>query len=104
MSETRLQELQRWERYAEALRAEFPVMAEMIVTDIRRQIAELTRDNHKDAERWRFARAHGLIWADRCFPTSSPDGIYHGHGTATPGQVGGEYADTFIDYRMRQAR
>ena len=44
-----------------------------------------------DAARWRFARDNGLVWADRGFESN---------GSCTPGRVGNEYAQAFIDQRM----
>lgn len=44
----------------------------------------------RDASRYRWLRDSGLVWADKPFS--------HG-GSCTPGRVGGEYADAFIDQR-----
>lgn len=52
----------------------------------REELHSIETPDAQDAERWRFVRDHGFVWADRCF----------GQG-CTPGRVGNEYATQFVD-------
>lgn len=58
-------------------------------------------ETRRDAERWAYARKHGLIFADQSFVMPAVPkigGFDQMH--CTPGQVGDDYADAFIDERM----
>jgi hypothetical protein len=49
----------------------------------------------EDAQRWKYVRDHGLVWADK--------GFRSGNFECTPGRVGDGYATAFVDQYREQA-
>ena len=52
------------------------------------------RELERDAERYRWLRFNGCVWADSTF--------HHADGVCTAGRVAGAYADSFVDQAMRR--